>query len=166
MSFSYLFEEVNQIHQPPHKKVLLVFLISKTGNQKRSDTLDQMARPRLSAKRGFPTSLSSSWHRRRFKVNTLRSLSSRSLLWGPGRSVPPWTFVLMYRCQHRVIQASVVCLLYLAALKHAAPPTLVLSCIPHICAVAQISLLSPQASAARRLTGSHNPQPWENTLSY
>lgn len=37
-----------------------------------------------------------------------------------------------------------------AALKHTAPPTLVLSCVSHICAVAQISRLAPQASAAGR----------------
>lgn len=37
-----------------------------------------------------------------------------------------------------------------AALKHTAPPTLVLCCVSHICAMAQISRLTPQASAAGR----------------
>lgn len=149
MPFSYLFQEVNQIHVTfqLHFKTTKTFFSSFHGKkknrrnpEKREENLDQMVRPRLSSKHGFPVSLSPlmatlSFQRSR-GVNTCSSVSSRSLRWGSACLASLCVFVPVYRCVFAVARSgkgySNKCGLSFdpAALKHTAPPTLVFSCIP------------------------------------
>lgn len=81
-------------------------------------------------------------------VNTFSSVSSRSLHWGSA-------CLVCVCCNARSEKGySNKCGLSFdpAALKHTAPPTLVLSFFPHICAVAQISLPPPTSCCYRHRT--------------
>lgn len=152
MAFSYLSEEVNQIHVTfqLHFMTTKTFFFSifsweekkknRRNPEKREENLDQMVRPRLSSKQGFPVYLSPlmaalSFQRSR-GVNTCSSVSSRSLRWGSACLVSPCVFVPVYRCVFAAARSgkgySNKCGLSFdpAALKHTAPPTLVFSCIP------------------------------------